>query len=124
MSNICLCESHASHESQACLELPASDITFYNVRNNKVVYAQRCLLIWCIVCLSFYSLKILFKIPQAAFHHFFAKKWGHAHYQICISVKPRGVPREYPLVSGSWLNLTWPMFESTRSKYSNRAVMY
>jgi len=38
-------------------------------------------------------------------------------------VKPRGTPREYPLVSGSCLNLTWPMFGSTRSKYFNRAVM-
>jgi len=44
--------------------------------------------------------------------------------------KLRGVPRKYPrvwktlLVSGSWLKLTWPMFGSQRSKYSNRAVTY
>jgi len=113
-----------AHESWACLELPVSDITFHNVRNHKAVYAHRCLLICFIVYLSVYSLNILLKYPQAAFHYFFAKKQGHTHYQIHISVKPRGAPREYPLVGGSWLNLTWPMLESTRSKYCNRAVTY
>jgi len=60
--NICSCESHTSCESRPRLEaFTASGITFHDVRNHKAVYAQRCLLIWFIVCLLLYSLKILFK---------------------------------------------------------------
>jgi len=124
VSNISLCESHASCESQPCLEaFTCKWHHFPNVRNHNAVYAQRCLLIWFIVCLSFYSVKI----PQAAFYHFFAKKRVTPTIRCAFLWslwKLRGTPREYPLVSGSWLNLTWQLFESKRSKYSNRAVMY
>jgi len=83
--------------------LPASDITFHNVKNHKAFYAQRSLLIWFVVCLSLYSLKIFFKIPQAAFHHFFTKNevMPTIRYAFLWSLwKLRGAPREYPLVSG------------------------
>jgi len=60
----------ASHDRVWKL-LPASDITFHNVRNHKAVYTQRCLLIWFMVCLLLYSLTILSKSPRqlSSFFH-------------------------------------------------------
>ena len=59
--------------------LPASDIIFhqFNVRNYKPVYAQKCLL----VCLSFYSLKILSKKSFRQLNRIFHEGTDHAHFK-------------------------------------------
>ena len=108
---------------EASREIPTREfeLSSHNLRNHKAVYAQKCLLIWFIVCPSLYSLKILLKSPGQLFIIFWQrnKVMPSNWYAFLWSLwKPKGTPREYPLVSGS---LTWPMFESTRS---NRAVMF
>jgi len=109
---------------------PASAITFHHVKNQKAVYAQRCFLIWFIVSLPLYSWKIRSRILQTAFH---VNEWGHAHHQFYISSETYESLGAYLesiqgiktlLKSGSWLKLTFPIFGSQRSKYSNRAVTY